>query len=246
VATAAGEVQDSLDRALLWHGSAASVVDLTPFPIKSGRDARALGTDGTHEVGTVQVVSGIFQYFHASLWSGTAASWVDLHPASGFDSSVARAVAGNQEVGSGATSLSSSRALMWSGSAASVVDLTPDQFGISVAGALGTNGVNQVGYGEVYDPTHFTNEDRALLWSGTTASAVNLHDLLPPGFYASRAYSIDDTGTIWGLATSSSDGLTHVVKWTAVPEPSTLMSIASLFIFGAARRRHSMPLQASI
>ena len=238
VAGAPGTVQNTLNRAVLWHGSGASMVDLTPYPLSSSYDAYALGTDGTHQVGWTQVPAGLGAQRHASLWSGTAASWVDLNPATGYISSKAIAVAGNQEVGWGEqTSTNFNRALLWSGSAASVVDLTPDQFNISIAEALGTNGANQVGFGDVVDPIFSIFREHALLWNGTAASAVDLHDLLPSGFSGSRAYSIDDTGAIWGLATSSSDGLTHVVKWTAVPEPSALLTTAALCCLAVGRHR---------
>jgi hypothetical protein len=58
-------------------------------------------------------------------------------------------------------------------------------------------------------PTFFIH---ARLWKGTADSAVDLHDLLPPGFTNSTAYSIDAAGNIYGLA-SDSNGVSHAVEW---------------------------------
>src|SRR5437588_10286 len=85
------------DHALLWAGTAASVVDLHP----SGFDSSvAIGTSGGQQVGYGNPAGNVLR--HALLWTGTAASAVDLQP-SGFVTSVAFGVSGGQQVGGGGT-----------------------------------------------------------------------------------------------------------------------------------------------
>ncbi len=125
--------------AVLWHGTAASVVDLTPSTLST---AYATGIGSASEVGCGTPAS--LTVTHALLWHGTAASTVDLHP-SGFTDSCARAVRGNVQVGTGHVSASSTlHALLWKGSAKSVVDLQqylPNTFTTSEAYAIDTKGV---------------------------------------------------------------------------------------------------------
>jgi hypothetical protein len=83
--------------ALLWSGTAASMVDL--HPVSGFEDSWAADTDGTHQVGYATSL-GPNAGYHASLWSGTAASLVDLHPAGGFFlNSSAIGLSSNQQVG---------------------------------------------------------------------------------------------------------------------------------------------------
>jgi hypothetical protein len=113
-----GQVGNGSGHALLWTGTAASVVDLNP----SGFDSsQAYGVGGGQQVGEGIPSGG--GAFHALLWSGTAASAVDLNP-SGFYSSDAKATNGQLEVGTGqASSTSDGIAMLWSGTAASAVNL---------------------------------------------------------------------------------------------------------------------------
>ncbi len=59
--------------ALLWTGSAGSVVDLSPA---NAFDSAALATNGSQQVGYAD--DGVMTFAHAMLWSGTATSGVDL------------------------------------------------------------------------------------------------------------------------------------------------------------------------
>jgi hypothetical protein len=74
---------------------------------------------------------------HALLWHGTAESVVDLNPF-GFDFSLAQAVLGKQQVGTGIgigdTTSYKRHALLWRGTAESVVDL--HQFLIDLPGTM--------------------------------------------------------------------------------------------------------------
>jgi probable HAF family extracellular repeat protein len=91
--------------------------------------------------------------------------------------------------------------------------LHPGEFESSYA--YGTNGTQQVGYG-----WSWTTGDHALLWNGTAASYVDLHQFLPAGFIYSDAMGIDGYGNIVGYAQNSS-GYTHAILWEPVPEPAT-------------------------
>src|SRR5207244_4589397 len=82
---------DPARKAWLFHGSAASAIDLTPAGFIS---SHAGATDGVRQVGD----GGIGNIAHALLWSGSAESYVDLHPA-GATSSVGWGIFGNSQVG---------------------------------------------------------------------------------------------------------------------------------------------------
>ena len=127
--------------ALLWTGSAASVVDLHPTGFTS---SAAYRVSGGHQVGYGTCTDGIQ---HALVWAGSAASVVDLHPA-GFTSSIARGINGVQQVGYGFYSDGTQHALLWAGNAASVVDLNtflPTGFTNAVATGIDAAG-NIVGH----------------------------------------------------------------------------------------------------
>jgi hypothetical protein len=81
------------NRALLWSGTAASVIDLHPSGFIS---SKAWGVSGGRQVGWGN--TGLNN--HALLWEGTSASVVDLNP-SGFDNSQALDISGNEQVGWG-------------------------------------------------------------------------------------------------------------------------------------------------
>jgi hypothetical protein len=125
-----------INHALLWTGSAGSVVDLTPAGFF---EALAYGVGGGQQVGDGFISS---VGWHAVLWRGTAQSAVDLHPG-GFSESHARGVAAGRQVGSGVIAGGGSHALVWSGSANSVVDLhtfLPPGFGSSEAHGIDGSG----------------------------------------------------------------------------------------------------------
>jgi len=93
-------------------------------------------------------------------------------------------------------------ALLWTSSAASPTDLHPAGFVVSEA--RGTDGIQQVGYGELAGQVA-----NALLWSGTAASVVNLH---PAGFTDSvgeAIYGGQQAG--WGII---SGGQSHALLWS--------------------------------
>jgi hypothetical protein len=112
----AGPMTGNEKHALLWSGTADSVVDLHPNGFTS---SQASGASGGQQAG-YGVVGGASR---ALLWTGTADSVVDLNP-SGFVSA-AWAVGGGQQAGEGAGPMTGNQqhALLWSCSADSVVDL---------------------------------------------------------------------------------------------------------------------------
>jgi hypothetical protein len=201
-----------VEHAALWHGSAASVVDLHPNGIGCRR-SYANDTDGRRQVGY-----GYFPTrtntapYRALLWSGTAASAVVLHPP-GYTHSFAEGVGGDEQVGYAFDARGGgTRALLWRGTAASVVSLHPA--GYAATSALATNGLMQVGFGSTpaTDP-----HSHALLWSGTAESVKDLHSLLPPQFArgSSVARDIDAEGNVVGQA-QRPDGSTVAVLWRRI------------------------------
>ena len=188
--------------ALLWNGSAASVVDLNPTNLPGVTSSLASATDGTHQVGWSSPGT---QAHYALLWNGTAASAVDLNPG-GFVTSMAFGVGGNQQVGMGLTASGGGGALLWTGTAGSAVLL-------GGGAAYGTNGKQQVGAGST--GTGPSSAVHAMLWSGTASSMIDLNSFLPPAFQSSWAVSIDSVGDVFGFA--GRPGGFYAVEW--VPHP---------------------------
>jgi hypothetical protein len=176
--------QPVVDHAMLWSGGAASAVDLGA--------GTATAVDGVMQVGVANN--------HATLWYGTAASRVDLNPGR-WDQSVASGVGGGRQVGSATRQVLCTakkgkclngtklelHPFMWAGSADSAVDLTPLVLGFGAGRALGTDGVQQVGYGQQVIGNNAFSGAFAVLWTGTADSAVNLN---PPDSIESQARAV--------------------------------------------------------
>ncbi len=214
--------------ALLWSGTAASVVNLNPAGFTT---TAARATNGEQQVGS-GAGAATTGYTHALLWHGTAASAVDIHPSAFWESS-AWGLSARQQVGFGKRSATGKyHAVVWEGSSASAADLNPSEFDRSFA--YGTNGTQQVGYG--YPSTNIEIA-RALLWSGTADSYIDLGTLLPPTFNDSYALSISGN-TVYGYATER-DNLAlryHAIAWH-IPEPTSFALIVLGTISVARRRR---------
>jgi hypothetical protein len=124
---------------------------------------------------------------HAVVWNGTAGSAVDLHPTnlSNFNvrnQSEAFGTDGTHQVGYAIHDITTaSHAILWNGGPNSAVDLTPTSGGRAY-GVLGNQQVGESG-------------GSATLWTGTAASAVNLHPaaLTAIGFTHSIAYGTNGT-----------------------------------------------------
>jgi hypothetical protein len=228
-----GEGQVSLSpliyHALLWHGSAASVADLTPTNLSGYTNSIAYATNGSKEVGAGSGFTPTANNDHAMLWSGTPDSAVDLHPTVGYVSSDAYGISpnGNQQVGvafGGSPGMQRTDAFLWTGSALTAVNLRPVLISLlTSSGALATNGSQQVGY----------IGSHAAVWSGTGESAVDLGAMLSSDFShydTSTAYAIDPDGNVYGFATDNLSR-THLIEWAAVPEPASLaLPLAALIL----------------
>lgn len=176
VGSGAGPATANRSVALVWRGSAESAAILNlPFTYYS---AQALATDG------VSVVGSAYGYERdgTSIDTGHAMLW-DLATGTGTDlgkGGQAFGVAGGQQVGH--LLKGSANAALWRGTARSLVSLHPKNATSSSAAA--TDGARQVGNAgyEVRVRTEAANGNHsaiftyATVWSGSAASAVNIHD----------------------------------------------------------------------
>lgn len=179
-----GAGQTPVNHAVLWNGSAASVIDLGAGTASAIGDGQQAGSANNH----------------AALWLGSAGSRVDLNPAQ-WTQSVAAGVGGGRQVGSATRSVvcttkkgqcpggvrTEFHPFMWSGSAASAVDLTPLALGFGAGRALATDGVQQVGIGYQVIGVNAFSGPFAVVWSGAADSAVNLN---PPDSSTSQANGV--------------------------------------------------------
>ncbi len=180
----------------------------------------AAACDGNIQVGTMSNGSGTS---HAAMWFGTARSEVDLHTgpylSTGLNSLNA---ATNTQVGGGTLEKSivngieikrfQQHALLWHGTVKSLIDLHPAGYLDSFATQFGPS--KEVGYADKFDVNQnfITN---AYVWSGTTASALNLHQFVPAQYPCSQAYFMDvPTGVISGTV---SDCFRNIVPVLWVP-----------------------------
>ena len=225
--------------AMVWAGTAASAVDLSPANLTGYEDTFAYGVRGTQQVG-LGFGTATNQNYHAMLWAGTAASARDLNPTDlgAIDTSFLNDTTGGQQVGAiaGDATGGAVHAALWAGTAGSAVDLNPAAAANSVVN--GTNGAVQVGvtFDDASAPV-----DHALLWTGSAASAVSLDEALPAAgtWTASDAYTVDAAGTVYGTAAGTYNGSAGVfaVAWSpaAVPEPTA--SAAAVGAAGLLGRR---------
>lgn len=166
---------------LAWNGTADSASILAmPF---SNLGGRALATDGYQIVGygTPLIKDGTSSGpFRALVWdvaSGTASDLGD-----GGNGAQALGVGGGQQVGYVVKSLQN--AALWKGTAKSLIILHPKDAVMSAAsGTDGTTVVGHVGYDiRVRQEANKGNKTKrfyyATVWSGSAASAVNIHPYL--------------------------------------------------------------------
>ena len=183
-----------IERALLWTGTAASVVELAgPDP---KLQTRALCVHGGVQVGEYGRNFGL----RAVMWRGSSESAVVLHPTPppGYppDAQVSKAtgVGDGQQVGVVAWKKKQMappdmRAALWTGSAESFVDLTPPK--VRHADAQACVGGYQVG---AVGLDANNSERRATLWRGSAATRVDLQALLPAPWNRSDAIDVRVTG----------------------------------------------------
>jgi hypothetical protein len=226
------------ERAVVWHGTAESMVYLHPSGNAYNSEARA--TDGTRQGGWVRFGTfGNLEPYHAALWEGTAESFVDLHPAGAFESYI-NDMAPGQQVGWTWTQATGRQAAVWSGTAASWQSFGVPGMGTSELHA--TTGTEQVG-------AVFPGLPKAAIWFNSAESYMDLHQFLPAGYYDSMATSIYREGddiTIGGWA-HFTGGATHAVMWTGtIPAPGAgALALGAAAFYGARRRRRIRPLPAA-
>ena len=176
--------QTAVNHAMLWGGSGAGVIDLGVGTALAVGDGQQVGSANNH----------------AALWLGSAGSVVDLNPAQ-WTQSAAAGVGVGKQVGSATRSVvcttkkgqcpngvrTEIHPFMWSGSAASAVDLTPLGLGFGAGRSLATDGVQQAGIGYQVIGVNAFAGPFAVVWSGTTDSAVNLN---PPDSSTSQANGV--------------------------------------------------------
>jgi hypothetical protein len=198
-----GRLPSSSDHALLWHGTAESIVDLNPVGF---RDSVANAVAGSQQAGAGYPVGD--NHYHAILWSGTADSAIDLHP-TGFDQSYIWDMTTSTQVGWGIVppsgAINKYHALLWSGSAATVIDLHPPGFDSTFA--YGASEDTQAGYG--FGAATGGNA-HALLWRGSADSVVDLHPAVFTGSNANDAAGDWQVGDAYGPTTGRGS---HAMAW---------------------------------
>lgn len=200
-----GKTASSDRHALMWDGTSANPIDLTPPGYSY---STIYGTSGANQAGSSAASGG---FSHAMVWGTSAASAVDLHPATGYSLTEAYAVNGTSQVGYGQTTAGDWHALVWSGTAASKVDLHPS--GFTTSQALDVSVTKQTGWARLSNGRY-----HAMLWTCTAASRV---DLNPTNYEESQAVGIYATGpSTWkqvGFADSLAltNGDIHAMLWSS-------------------------------
>lgn len=196
---------------LLLLGTATSAVDLHPAGFIN---SQATATDGVQQCGYGQITD----LNEGILWEGAASPAINLTP-SVYNQSYCFGVYHGQQIGY-AESIqyftATQHALLWSGSSGAFVDLHP-ALGFTFSKGLGIFAGQEVGtianipYGPV-NTFGYESSDHAVMWSGTAASAIDLH---PSGFDASAAMAtngIQQGG--WAYSASAAGGSNlHAMMW---------------------------------
>jgi hypothetical protein len=170
--------------AVLLTGNALSSVDLNPAGYIT---STASSTDGVQQCGWAY--SSLGGGNHSMVWSGSASSYVDLHAL--FTWTYCTGVQGGQQVGYGERPVYTvfyQHAMLWNGSAGTAVDLQPAT-GYPYSKAMGVAYGQQVGYTSTSaypggDTIGYQPGSHAMMWTGSAASAVDLH---PAGYDGSQA-----------------------------------------------------------
>jgi IPT/TIG domain-containing protein len=195
--------------AVYWPEGSITGINLHP---PNFRDSAALDTNGQQQVGYANGPRTGFTR-HAWMWNGDANNSEDLHPAGIWNDSIARAIAGSQQVGNVNYYDQDTiiiHAALWSGTASSAVDLHPPIADCDRSYAEDTDGVHQVGYGYFVTPDNLAPY-RALLWEGSAESAVVLH---PPDFTHSFAEGVAGNEQVGqAFNTLEGDGYTRALLW---------------------------------
>jgi hypothetical protein len=180
--------------AVLWAAH-SNIHALLPSP---GPSAEATAIWNDQIVGHTRIAYDE-PFGHALLWSGAQHQVTDLHP-SGFTASSANGVAGDQQVGVGATD-DQWHALLWEGSADSMIDLGGGSSFLTAANAIDGNRQGGMFNGH------------AALWSGSAGSMI---DLNPNGYERSEVLAMSkgrqvgyagDRAMVWSGSAASATAL---------------------------------------
>jgi hypothetical protein len=195
--------------ALIWSGTAASMIDL--HPASGYNDSQAFDMSASQEVGYGGRTSDSGRA-HALLWTGTSNVPADLNPGLNKAISMANGTDGVHQVGWASWVVTGipndttyTHAAIWSGSSGTYADINPSGFDKSYAQKV--NGTQIVGYGYL---AAGTNASHALLWTGTAHTPV---DLNPAGFSASSAWGIVGTQQVGFGAGLATGGSNHALLW---------------------------------
>jgi hypothetical protein len=175
--------------AALWSGSAASFVDLHPAGATS---SGVNGVSGGQQVGSTTIFGSTL----ATVWSGTAAGVQYL---TSTETSLAYCISNGMIGGAYGTS-SANQACHWIGTTR-----TPDSGGSVVLGVDNPNRVGSVRTGSF--PLFGSN---AVMWSGSSTSAVSLH---PAGAFNSSATGVSGNQQV-GRVSFQQFGTNRAALWT--------------------------------
>lgn len=185
--------------------------------------AYANGSDGFVAAG---YDDGAFGSRHAGIWFGGQGGFIDLHP-EGYSRSQINGAGEGRQVGQATTGVAGAEehAILWDGTSTGFVDLSPSwspQYSVG----FDTSFNQQVGISALGEFS------QATMWTGTAASAINLH---PVGFESSVAHATDGTnqaGSAWnGFGFSA---FTHAGRWSGSAASWVDLHPASGAIFSTA------------
>ncbi|MEQ1884222.1 MAG: hypothetical protein ABL967_04120 [Bryobacteraceae bacterium] len=204
----------SNSHAYLFKGNALTAEDLHPAGYYSSQ-ATSISSDGSQQCGYGY---GATYQNHPLVWNSTNIA-SDLLP-SGYSFGYCTGVDNGEQVGFAENQsyfITSSHAHLWHGSASSAVDIHPLGTVYPFSRAMATRSGEQVGY--VSSVAYFYGEYAgyqtgtfAYKWSGSAASAVNLH---PAGYDGSQAHAtngIQQGG--WGLKMADLSARMHALLWS--------------------------------
>ena len=209
-----GDGPRSLPDSYLFNSNSLNYTDLRPFGYFESH-AMAISADGQQQCG---FGTGFNRLMMGVLWNGgNPATFVQLG-ISGYAFAYCLGVDNNEQVGFGRTSdafVATSHAHLWRNSMFSAFDLHPlgvnqysRAYGTRAGIAVGYTSALDYAYGE-FPAYHATS--RAYRWSGTAASAVDIH---PAGYDASEALATNGTQHGgWGYLASGA-APQHALLWT--------------------------------
>jgi hypothetical protein len=213
--------------ALRWSGTAASAEVLAP-PFDY-HNSKALGTCRGQTVGfgtTVVPVNGrgtvreVGGPWHAVLWNAGSTIGADLN--NGAEATVAVDCDSGRQVGYGGKmdvsgNVVETKAMMWFGNRNDFIWLHPNGFASSQAVAI--SGINQVGHAEIQflQNNKPAFNSRAVIWSGTAASMVELR--LPGGFIFNYFATGVSNGRVVGYGIDTTTSQSHALYWATATTP---------------------------